>query len=651
MCGIVGFLRHAGSSAAVDEGTIEALTETLIHRGPDDRGVWVDAEAGIAFGHRRLSVLDLSRAGHQPMKSATGRYVLIFNGEIYNHLEIRDELAYGQSAPAWRGHSDSETLLAGFERWGVEPVLKKAVGMFAFGLWDRQERTLTLARDRIGEKPLYYGWQRGVFLFGSEVKALRRHPAFRAEIDRDVLAIYMCRGYTVAPYSIYKEIFKLLPGTYLQLSATEVPGTLPNPQTYWSLREIAERGLAHPFAGTDDEACEHLEVALKKAVSLQSVADVPLGAFLSGGIDSSTILALMQVQSSRPVKTFTIGFDEADYQEANHARLVAQHLRSDHTELHVTPREAMEVIPRLPELYDEPFGDSSAIPTFLVSQLARRQVTVSLSGDGGDELFGGYRRYQRTDDIWRVMSRIPSSARSALSRGVRAASRCGRGSVLAWKANRLAFYLSSANAEECYHAQVLPPRGHELVMGNKGGLPSGDIAPERAFVGGQPYDTMMYADAMVYLPDDILVKIDRAAMSVSLETRVPMLDHRVLEFAWRLPLHMKVRNREGKWLLKQVLRKYVPASLIERPKMGFGIPVGQWIRGPLRDWAEDLISRDRIQHDGYLKPGPIRELWSRHVDGSSAEGDRVWQVLMFQAWLAAPGSSRALLGCPASPRP
>lgn len=631
MCGVVGFLQPAGFSATVSESIVRGLAATLSHRGPDDAGTWLDADAGIALGHQRLSIIDLSLAGRQPMASASGRYVIVFNGEIYNHLQIRKDLALTESPPAWRGHSDTETLLAAFDHWGIESTLRKCVGMFAIALWDREERKLTLTRDRIGEKPLYYGWQGKCFLFGSELKALRAHPVFCSDIDRDVLALYLRRGYVSAPHSIYANIFKVLPGTFIQLAASDVPGTVPQAQTYWSLKDAAEQGLAKPFAGNDEDAADELETHLRQAISLQSVADVPLGAFLSGGIDSSTIVALMQEQSSRPVKTFTIGFHKGDYNEAAYAKKVAQHLGTDHTELYVTPRAAMDVIPRLPHLYDEPFGDSSAIPTFLVSQLARQQVTVSLSGDGGDELFGGYARYQRTNDIWRRTRFIPHIARNALSYGLRAFSRRSRIASIAWTANRLAHYLSARQAAEFYEVQMSQRHDEcDLVLGCSGGSPKWDSTPAR----GEFYDAMMYTDGMTYLPDDILAKVDRASMGVSLESRVPMLDHRVLEFAWHLPLHMKVRNGEGKWLLKQVLRKYVPTSLVERPKMGFGVPVGDWIRGPLRDWAENLVAEGRLQQDGFLNPQLVREHWTRHVNGMSSSDDSIWPLLMFQEWLA-----------------
>jgi asparagine synthase (glutamine-hydrolysing) len=427
MCGLTGFLQPTGFADEIAEQVIGQMSNTIVHRGPDDVGSWLDGDAGIALGHRRLSIIDLSSAGHQPMISASGRFVIAFNGEIYNHLQIRKELQKSESAHQWRGYSDTETLLAAFEHWGIEAGLRKSAGMFAFALWDRQERVLTIARDRMGEKPLYYTWQSDIFLFGSELKALRAHPSFTADIDRDVLAMYMRRGYIEAPYSIYEHVFKLLPGTYLQLATNGVLGTLPEPKPYWSLQEVVECGLVQPFTGSDEDAIDELEARLKNSVALQSVADVPLGAFLSGGIDSTTVVALMQEQTCRQVRTFTIGFHDKSYNEAAHAKLVSQHLGTDHTELYVTSREAMEVIPKLPVLYDEPFGDSSAIPTFLVSQLARQHVTVSLSGDGGDELFGGYTRYKRTADIWSVARRIPDSARKAAAHGFEAFSRLTRG--------------------------------------------------------------------------------------------------------------------------------------------------------------------------------------------------------------------------------
>lgn len=636
MCGLAGFLQPGGFVKETAEQTLRRLAGSLRHRGPDDAGTWLDEHVGIALGHRRLAVLDLTPAGHQPMRSSSGRYVIAFNGEIYNHLEIREELDRSGSPPTWRGRSDTETLLSAIDHWGIEFSLRKSVGMFAFALWDRQERKLILARDRIGEKPLYYGWHGDVFLFGSELKALRKHPLFCAHIDRNVLSMYMCRGYIVSPYSIYQNTFKLMPGTYLELNARVRPGDLPKLQTYWSMREVAEYGLKNPFAGSDDEAVEELETRLQQAVSLQSIADVPLGAFLSGGIDSTTIVALMQKRSSRPVKTFTVGFREDSYNEATHAKSVAQHLGTEHTELYVTSREAMEVIPKIPTLYDEPFGDSSTIPTYLVAQLARQQVTVSLSGDGGDELFGGYTRYQRTNSVWQAASRVPYFVRSAVSDVLQAGSQRRRISPIAWKASRVARYLSAKTPEECYDVQ-LDQRfdEHDFVLDGTYQFPSVKGWCDSTSRHSNVYNMMMYTDAATYLPDDILAKVDRTSMAVSLESRVPMLDHRVLEFAWLLPLRMKVRNRDRKWVLKQVLAKYVPSSLIERPKMGFGVPVGQWVRGPLREWAESLLSETRLRQDGFLNPPVVLEQWSQHLNGVSKSDDSIWSILMFQAWLSA----------------
>ena len=631
MCGLVGFFEPAGFSRTVAEAIVTELSASLEHRGPDDEGVWLDADAGIAFAHRRLSILDLSPAGKQPMVSASGRYVIAFNGEIYNHLEIRSELDLAGSPPGWRGHSDTETLLAAFDEWGIETALTKCVGMFSIALWDRQERILTLARDRLGEKPLYYGWQGDSFLFGSELKALRAHPKFSAEIDRDVLALYFKRGYISAPHSIYTNIFKVVPGTFIHISMRDAPGTAPKSKTFWSLEKIAMDGLNHPIDCSIDELTDELDYRMRRAVSLQSIADVPLGAFLSGGIDSSTIVAMMQDQSSRPVKTFTIGFHEGNYNEAAHARLIAQHLGTDHTEFIVTHREAMEVIPQLPAMFDEPFGDSSAIPTFLVSKLSRHQVTVSLSGDGGDELFGGYSRYKRTRDAWRLLSGIPAVVRGPLANGLRTLSRQLPRSRAAWKADRMAHYLSARQAADFYDVQISQLHNeHDLVVGCSGK----SLSQKLNLTGGRFCEAMMYQDSLTYLPGDILTKVDRASMSVGLECRVPMLDHRIVEFAWRVPLDVKIRGGESKWLLKQVLRRYIPASLVERPKMGFSIPVGEWTRGPLREWAESLVSDKLVRQQGILNPELVQEQWAQHMEGASGGDESIWQLLMFQEWFA-----------------
>ena len=636
MCGLAGFFGSAGFSPLAGQRMVARMSQRLAHRGPDDQGIWLDGDAGIAFGHRRLSIIDLSDAGHQPMISASGRYVIVLNGEIYNHQEIRNELDSGVSPPHWRGRSDTETLLSAIERWGIPISLTKSVGMFAVALWDREDRVLTLARDRIGEKPLYFGWQGKTLLFGSELKSLRAHPAFQADIDRDALASYMRDGYVAAPYSIYRNIYKLLPGCLIQFSSATAPNTLPATEEYWSMADAVAAGVDTMFTGTEDEAAEQLDAHLRAAVALQRVADVPLGAFLSGGTDSTSVVALMQSQSSQPVRTFTIGFAEEKFDEAAHAKAVSAYLGTEHCQLYVTPQDAMDVIPKLPGFYDEPFGDSSAIPTILVSKLARQQVTVALSGDGGDELFAGYGRYRRNEQIWSRMRRIPFRGRNSVSRFLRGCTTQRPRSKIAWKVDRLAQYMSARTAEDSYAIQTsLQTDVHSLVLDSNSNLTRVRFASRPVPPQQDLYTMMMYRDAIGYLPDDILVKVDRASMAFGLESRVPMLDHRLVEFAWRLPLHMKVRDGQEKWLLKQVLEKYVPRALTQRPKAGFAVPVGHWIIGPLRDWAEDLLRKDRLDDMGFLNAAVVRERWDQHLLGVSGGADGIWAVLMFQAWLGA----------------
>ena len=640
MCGVTGVL---GNAEAIAEPLLRRMAGAVTHRGPDDQGVWWDQDAGVGFGHARLSIVDLSAAGHQPMQSPCGRYSLAFNGEIYNHVALRTEYEGDGGRTTWRGHSDTETLLAGFERWGVERTLRKCVGMFALALWDRDDRTLTLARDRLGEKPLFYGWQGSTFLFASELKALRAHPAFRAEIDPESVATFLRFAYVPSPRSIYRGISKLLPGTMLRIRSGDRSA---QPVPYWSLLDVARRGLAEPFSGSEHDARQELESRLSESIALQRVADVPLGAFLSGGTDSSLIVALMQAQADRPVRSFTIGFREAQYDEAAHARAVARHLGTDHTELYVTPDEARAVIPRLPSLYDEPFADVSQIPTFLVSQLARRYVTVSLSGDAGDELFGGYNRY-----AWaRRLLNVPVPARRVAAAALRALSprrwdqvarilqpvlpprlqvrRAGD------QAHKLAVVLGGRSDGAMYERMVaIWPDVSEASKA----LADETLLARRwseADMADSPEHRMMIVDMLTYLPDDILCKVDRAAMAVSLETRVPFLDHRVVEFAWRLPLRFKIRHGEGKWILRQVLHRYVPPALVERPKMGFGVPIDAWLRGPLRDWAENLLSESSLREAGDLRPGPIRARWQEHLSGRRNWQYQLWNVLMLQAWRA-----------------
>jgi len=647
MCGISGFLEPSRRSGNRElQRTVLKMVNTLHHRGPDDSGAWADAETGIALGHRRLSIVDLSPEGHQPMRSVCGRFVISFNGEVYNFEELRHELE--DLGYAFRGHSDTEIMLSSISHWGVVPSLRRFNGMFAFALWDRQERELHLVRDRLGEKPLYYGWIGNAWVFGSELKALRAHPDFDGEVDRDALTLYFRHNHIPAPYSIYKGISKVLPGTIVTLARTDV-GYSPRVTRYWSARSAAERGLTEPFAGSETEAVDCLEGLLRDTVKHRMIADVPLGAFLSGGIDSSTIVALMQAQSEKPVQTFTIGFHEAEYNEAAQAKAVAQHLGTAHTELYVTPEEAMAVIPKLPSLYDEPFADVSQVPTFLISELARRSVTVALSGDGGDELFGGYERYIKGLAIWNKIGWMPAWTSTALARGLRTLSTQSWDKVF-WIFDLAApKVLRHRSPGDKLHklAEIILRGGHPGIYQH---LASHWAKPSSLVLGGsepltvvtdsshqierlQLQEHMMYWDMVSYLPDDILAKVDRASMGVSLECRVPFLDHRIVEFAWQIPLEMKIRNGRGKWLLRQLLYKYVPRALIDRPKMGFGVPIETWLRGPLREWAEDLLTEKKLEDQGFLDANPIRERWNQHISGTRNWEYELWDVLMFQAWL------------------
>jgi asparagine synthase (glutamine-hydrolysing) len=648
MCGIAGFVNPAGL-IPVDamEGVARAMSERLRHRGPDDAGVWIDPTCSVALSHRRLSIIDLSKHGHQPMLSRNSRYVVVFNGEIYNFLELRRELeSLGHS---FRGSSDTEIVLASFVQFGVESALKRFNGMFAFALWDRQRRNLYLARDRIGEKPLYYGWSNGTFLFTSELKALRVHPDWRAEVNRDALALLLRHDYIPAPHSIYRGIRKLTPGTVLQLTTGDAQARrLPEPLAYWKLKSVVEAGANKPFSAGEHEATERFELLLKNAVAQQMVADVPLGAFLSGGIDSSTVVALMQAQSSRPVKTFTIGFHETSHNEAVHAKAVAAHLGTDHTELYLSANEALAVIPRLPMIYDEPFADPSQVPTFLVAQLARRHVTVSLSGDGGDELFAGYPRYTMTRNLWRWIGPLPRTVRAVaarLLRGVEAQTwEAGLGWTIrilageSWfgrvgdRIHKVAELLTWTSLEELYRQVVSRWKSPvQLVPGSTELRPWAEDASQ--VQAGGVIDRLQFWDMISYLPEDILAKVDRAAMAVGLETRIPLLDHRVVEFVWQLPLQWKLGRRETKRLLRRVLLKYVPRDLVERPKMGFGIPLDVWLRGPLREWAEALLSPHRLKREGFLNAELITTIWREHLSGERHWHFYLWSVLMFQAWL------------------
>lgn len=640
MCGISGILdRTASASPEALTSLARAMSETLRHRGPDDDGVWVEAAAGVAFGFRRLAIIDLSSSGHQPMQSACGRYVIVFNGEVYNFLALRAELE--PRGHRFRGHSDTEVMLAAISEWGLEHAVPRFVGMFAFALWDRTERTLHLVRDRLGIKPLYYGWIGSTFVFGSELKALRAHPGFRPEVDRNALALYLRHGYVPAPHSIYRGVFKLPPGTTLALRSDE-PAP-PVPVAFWSALETAKRGLDEPFSGSADEALAELDRLLRDAVRLRMIADVPIGAFLSGGIDSSTVVALMQAQSPRPVRTFTIGVRDAGYDEAAHAREVAKHLGTEHTELYIEPGHALELVPRIPDWYDEPFSDSSQLPTFLVSQLTRGHVTVALSGDGGDELFAGYTRYAWANPL-RLSLAIPLGMRRWLAARLEQISPARidglfevlpgriRPRMAGDKTHKAASALRLADTEEIYRRLVSYWPDPESVT--TGAVEPKGVLWDETIARALPnlIQRMQYLDLVTYLPDDILTKVDRASMAVGLEARVPLLDHRVVEFACRLPLGLKIRRGRKKWLLRQLLYRYVPRATVERPKMGFGIPIESWLRGPLREWAEALLAEQRLRQDGFFDPSPIREKWEEHLSGHRNWQYLIWDVLMFQAW-------------------
>ena len=656
MCGLVGVFGRNSLHTDLRHVTHKMLSG-LTHRGPDDEGVWIEETCRLALGHKRLSVLDLSPSGHQPMLSTNGRHVLVFNGEVYNHIELRNKLKKLGNSLVWRGSSDTETLLAAIEHWGVEDALKRCVGMFAFALWDSGSHSLTLARDRLGEKPLYYGWagngDQSAFVFASELKAIRAYPGFNAPVSIAALSQYLRFTYVPAPLSIYEGVFKLEPGCILTIKGTPAKAAPSQPivvghgyegleiRHWWSLKDTVVSGQAKQH-GSEAAAIDELDSTLSKAVEGQSLADVPLGAFLSGGVDSSTIVALMQSQSSQRVKTFTIGFDESGFDESPHARAVADHLGTDHHEMRVSSKMAHDVIPSLPWMYDEPFADSSQIPTHLVCKAARQHVTVALSGDGGDELFGGYNRYFWGSRIWRKFSWLPPPARQLMARAICAVP-VSRWDYLAGatgitrfgdRVHKLGSRLGSVrHMDDLYWSLVSEWDPASVVKSVNQVSPSPWESNDALPAGLNPVERMMFRDAVTYLPDDILCKVDRAAMACSLETRVPFLDHRVVELAWRLPMNMKIRSDTGKWALRQVLYKYVPKELIERPKAGFAIPIGHWLRGPLRDWAESMLGESRLCQEGYFHPEPIRKAWAEHLTGRRDHTPKIWTILTFQAWL------------------
>jgi asparagine synthase (glutamine-hydrolysing) len=635
MCGIVGLW---APNSTVSEESIKFLTQKLNHRGPDSQGTWIGDSGKLAFGHARLSILDLSPAGHQPMHSSCGRYTMVFNGEIYNHLELRRKL----DGP-WIGSSDTETLLRAIQTWGVKKTLESSVGMFAIALYDSTEQQLILARDRFGEKPLYYGWQGDTFYFASELKSISAHPKFIKRESREALTLLLRHNYIPAPFSIYEDIFKLEQGTYLVFNRE---GRKVQ-ESYWSFEQQLERAQKNPFTGSFAEASSILEEKLKATIKQQMLSDVPLGAFLSGGVDSSAIVALMQAQSDRPVKTFTIGFHEKQFNEAEFAKSVALHLKTDHTEVYIDPNQALDFIPRLHEIYCEPFADSSQLPTLLVSKIARQHVTVSLSGDAGDEVFGGYNRYFIASRLWEKTRRLPLSLRKGLAGSITSLSpdRWNRLIKLldpllppslqfrspGEKAYKVATILKSRNEKEVYrHLVSLWLEPDKIVKGVR--------EPETFMTRGFKTELdsfehwMMAMDTMTYMPDDILVKVDRAAMASSLETRVPFLDHSIVEFAWSLPLDFKIHQGRGKRILRDVLYRHIPRELIERPKTGFGVPLGAWLRGPLKEWAHDLLSEQKLKDGDFFEVVPIQKMWQEHLENKNDWNYHLWCVLMFQAW-------------------
>ncbi|HVA12981.1 MAG TPA: asparagine synthase (glutamine-hydrolyzing) [Stellaceae bacterium] len=639
MCGIAGLWdqrAHSGGPEALGYA-VRGMTDAMLHRGPDAGDVWCDGQAGLALGHRRLSIIDLSPAGAQPMVSSCGRFVISFNGEVYNFAELRPELE--AAGRRFRGHSDTEVIVEGVAEWGVEATVKRLIGMFAMALWDRRERALYLVRDRLGIKPVYWAQFGELLLFGSELKSLRAHPGWQPALNRDAVAGFLRLMYVPGPATIYQGVNKLPPGTILVARA----GAAPELRSFWSLADIAREGQAARFVGSEDEAVEALDALLGDAVRRRMIADVPLGAFLSGGIDSSVVVALMQANNAQQVRSFSIGFHERQYNEAEHAKAVAAHLGTDHTELYVSPEHALTVIPLLPDMYDEPFSDASQIPTFLVSEMTRKHVTVALSGDGGDEVFGGYNKYFQLQRLFAALGKMPSGTGALAAKAIRAVPRGlwplmaqaiperRRPAQLDDKMAKLAGVL--AGGHDNFYRLVIShwPDAETLVPGAK---PPRFIAddPRVAALIADPVERMQYLDSVTYLPDDILTKVDRASMAVSLEARVPLLDHRVVAFSWGLKPEWKARPGRSKYLLRRVLDRYVPPALIERPKMGFAVPIDSWLRGPLRDWAESLLSEDRLKREGILAPAPIREKWREHLSGARNWQYLLWDVLMFQAW-------------------
>lgn len=632
MCGIAGFITSRTTATNDLHRDVKSMSDSIAHRGPDGEGFWFDQDAGLALAHRRLAIVDLTESGNQPMISSCGNFAMVYNGEVYNAASVASSL----SNLNLKGTSDSEVILEAFSQWGIEKTVTQLIGMFAIALWDIKKQELTLVRDRLGIKPIYWSNEGDSFIFGSELKALRQHPDCPNKLNHNAIASYLRKGYFNAPQSIFQGVNKLEPGTYLTVSNNRKTTI----EKFWSLEEVAKKGIANPFNGSDLEATDHLDTLLQDAVSMRMISDVPFGAFLSGGIDSSTVAALMQKASATPIKTFSIGFDVAQYNEAQHAAEVAAHLKTDHTELYVTSNDALDVIPQLPEMYDEPFADASQIPTYIVSKLTRDYVTVALSGDGGDELFVGYDRYFLTQKYRRLLNQ-PKFMLNLQSKLVRSLA----GNSLQKKLpdrvkriapkhrlNRLADVLKGGQITSLYEQTLSLNENPEalLIHGTEEKIAAWSIASDMEFADN--YSFMQFIDTLDYLPDDILTKVDRASMATSLEARVPLIDHRVVEFSWTLPQHMKTREGKGKWLLRNVLHRYVPQELIERPKMGFGVPIDQWLRGPLKEWGDDLLSEDALNDTGIFNVAPVRQLWLEHTSGKCDWQYKLWSILNLQAW-------------------
>lgn len=637
MCGVIG----SWSSSDYDHGAIAInMADQIVSRGPDDSGVWTSVNDGFALAHRRLAIIDLSPAGHQPMVSSCERYVLAYNGEIYNHLDIRELLIKEANFSDWKGHSDTETLLVAISHWGLEETLKKLNGMFAFALWDNLSKNLYLARDRLGEKPMYYGSSRGTFLFGSQLKSFSVHPSWKGKIDLEALSLYMKYGYIPSPYCIYRGIKKLPPAHYIVVSNSG--NSISEPKCYWNIEGSSEQSQSYDF-DNPELTIDSLENLLIDSIKRRMEADVPLGAFLSGGIDSTAVVALMQHISKEPVKTFSIGFKEEDYDEARQAKKIANYLGTEHSELYVSPEDTLSLLPKLTDIYDEPFADNSQIPTFIVSNLAKKQVTVSLSGDGGDELFYGYSRYFQAFNWWSKLSLVPRFFRQIISL------------LLTTIPGALARLLEIFPQKyKIKHLKDRIPKFARLISApdwltfydriiTQGNYPKPLVlnAPDSIgflkryknnLEGLSLPKQMMYIDTMLYLPDDILAKVDRASMAVSLEARVPFLDHRLVEFAWQVPFEYKLRNRQGKWILRELLYKYVPKSLIDKPKSGFGVPIEYWLKGPLSDWAENLLNEKELKKQGLFDSIIVQEMWNEHKEGKRRWHVQLWRLLIFQMW-------------------